>query len=595
MNEKERIHSFHIPVMGIAYTIDTPIKVAHYGISSVISLVDDKLMEKLREFHSKKMNLPFEAINERIDDFRAKRITAYLDFMDNAVRNKFQELKNAISNKGAEFDKLMDMFPDSSEIKATFSSLINSGKIKEAVQWVQENLNTGSIDVNIMTKLDKSNFKNKEELPTEYNDAHSALRGFANSKLRSGLVLSAGMNPKLYSYIENFKDFFPNDKGEIIKKIILKVSDFRSALVQGKFLAKKGLWVSEYRIESGLNCGGHAFANQGHLIGPILEEFKNKRQELINDTFTLLKEALNSKKRVIPEVIPNIRITAQGGVGTSEEHHMLIKHYQIDSVGWGSPFLLVPEAITIDKETIELLKKAEEKDLYLSDISPLGVPFNNLRGNTKDLFKLEKIKMGTPGAACTNKFLALNKEVHNKPLCTASRNYQKHMISQLKTEDLSTEEYQKRYSEIVNKSCICHGLASSALIAYNIDEREKESGVSVCPGPNMAYFNKKVNLKEMVQHIYGKIDIMSTKTRPNMFIKELKLYVEHLQKQMEEATLPLSQKQQKNFNEIRNNIISGIGYYRNLFDSLKGKYKHLLDNAKSELDSIEQFISNTLK
>ena len=55
---------------------------------------------------------------------------------------------------------------------------------------------------------------------------------------------------------------------------MLKVSDFHSAVVQGKFLAKRGLWVSEYRIESGLNCGGHAFATKGLLLGPILDEFQ---------------------------------------------------------------------------------------------------------------------------------------------------------------------------------------------------------------------------------------------------------------------------------------------------------------------------------
>ena len=44
------------------------------------------------------------------------------------------------------------------------------------------------------------------------------------------------------------------------------MSDFRSALIQGKFLAKKGLEVAEFRIESGLNCGGHAFATDGHLM-----------------------------------------------------------------------------------------------------------------------------------------------------------------------------------------------------------------------------------------------------------------------------------------------------------------------------------------
>ena len=54
----------------------------------------------------------------------------------------------------------------------------------------------------------------------------------------------------------------------------MKVSDLRSAKVQGKILAKKGVWVSEYRIESGLNCGGHAFATDGILLGPILDDWR---------------------------------------------------------------------------------------------------------------------------------------------------------------------------------------------------------------------------------------------------------------------------------------------------------------------------------
>ena len=41
MDKNKNKHTFHIPVMGTGFTIDTPIKVAKYGISSVVSLVDD--------------------------------------------------------------------------------------------------------------------------------------------------------------------------------------------------------------------------------------------------------------------------------------------------------------------------------------------------------------------------------------------------------------------------------------------------------------------------------------------------------------------------------------------------------------------------
>src|SRR5690606_16709332 len=208
---------------------------------------------------------------------------------------------------------------------------------------LENHLTPGAIDVNIMTKIDKENFIKNEQLPVIYNDAHASLRGFANSKLSSSVVLSAGMNPRLFSYFESFIDFFPNENGELKKKIILKVSDYRSAMIQGNFLAKKGLWVSEYRIESGLNCGGHAFATNGFLLGPIMEEFKQKKNELIQSSYELFVNALIQKEIKVPQTPLEIKITVQGGVGTAEEHEFLLENYKIDSVGWGSPFLLVPE------------------------------------------------------------------------------------------------------------------------------------------------------------------------------------------------------------------------------------------------------------
>jgi hypothetical protein len=286
---KNNPHSFHIPVLGIGYSIDTPVKVAHLGISSVISLLDDMLMEKLREFYSKKFDLPFQAISEKIDDFRAKRITAYLNMVDKIARDKFEELKSSYDQKSSEFSKYIDLLHDSSALKQKFEQLKQDWDNLDVKEWIHENLSMGSIDVNIMTKVDKENYRDHVKLPIEYNDGHAALRGFVNSDLTSSVVLSAGMSPRLYNYLETFDEFYPDKDFNLKKKITLKVSDHRSALIQGKYLAKKGLWVSEYRIESGLNCGGHAFPTNGFLLGPVLDEINRNREDLINQTLNCSK------------------------------------------------------------------------------------------------------------------------------------------------------------------------------------------------------------------------------------------------------------------------------------------------------------------
>ena len=101
MKNSKTAHSFHIPVMGLSFTIDTPVKVAQYGISSVISIVDDFLVEKMREHYCHKFNFKFEPISTKSIDFRAERITAYLNLIDKIVREKFNELKNSLFTKGA--------------------------------------------------------------------------------------------------------------------------------------------------------------------------------------------------------------------------------------------------------------------------------------------------------------------------------------------------------------------------------------------------------------------------------------------------------------------------------------------------------------
>jgi hypothetical protein len=578
----KKAHSFHIPVMGIGFTLDTPFRVSRFGIDSVVSLVDDILIEKIRKVYCEKFEIPYHEISEKIEDFRAKRITSYLNLMNEITEKKFNELKNTAEEKKAEIKAYFHMLPDSSSIKKEFLELTSKYfNLNDISDWLKENMSIGKIDVNIMTKIDKDNYRKGEKLPIEYNDAHAALRGYAESDLDSTLVLSAGMNPRLYSYIENYDDFFPNEKGEIKKRIALKVSDYRSALIQGKFFAKKGIWVSEYRIESGLNCGGHAFATDGYLMGPILEEFKEKRQELTKSIYEVLLKSLECKNRIIPKNPLTLKITAQGGVGTHEEHEFLLNHYDLDSVGWGSPFLLVPEAVSIDRPTMQQLIEAKEKDLYLSNISPLGVPFNSLRGNTKDVEKLELAKQGIPGSKCPKRYLVSNKDYSEKAICTASRQYQRIKIQELEQTNLSPHQLQIEKDKIIDKSCICVGLGTSALKVHNVDTKVEGDGISVCPGPNTAYFSKEMSLQEMIDHIYGRINVISANHRPNLFVKELRLYVDYLKTKIEETKISVNKKQEKYLITFTKNLKEGIDYYQKLFSSVKEQFvetKNLINN-----------------
>ncbi|WP_366187377.1 hypothetical protein [Flavobacterium ovatum] len=558
-------HSFHIPVMGLGYTIDSPIRVAHYGISSVVSIVDDDLIEKMNKYYSKKFNFKYQEITQKMHDYRAERVTAYLNLMDTVVKQKFSDFKKELAESKEVLASYLAMLPQTSDLKEGLQNLMEEGK-EAILNYLENHLSPGAIDVNIMTKVDKDNFDKDVQLPVEFNDAHASLRGFANSTLTSSVVLSAGMNPRLYSYFENFECFFPNEKDQLEKKIILKVSDFRSAMIQGNFLAKKGLWVSEYRIESGLNCGGHAFATEGLLLGPILEEFKEKKAQLIQSAHDLMVKALTIKGKHIPEQPLELIITAQGGVGTSQEHDFLLEQYQLDSIGWGSPFLLVPEATSVDPETRKLLAKAKEDDFYLSNISPLGIPFNAIKGTTNEFFKQKRIDDDVPGSSCPKKFLALSKEYGPKGMCSASKKYQDLKLEELETqkEALSPEAFDKRKNVITDKSCLCVGLANASYLENDIKIKGQEQGVIICPGPNLAYFDHEVSLSDMVQHIYGNTSVLNVPNRPNLFVNELKMYVDYLRNEISDFTETLSAGQVKKWKAFKENMLNGIQYYQGL-------------------------------
>lgn len=587
-------HKFHIPVMGVAYTIDSPVKVARFGISSVISIIEDRLIEMMRKHYYETENLVYWPITHHEPDYRAKRITDYLNLVNTIVQAQVEKLKTAAFEAGSEIEKYFEMLPDDSTLKKMYRQMIGTSDEREKKRieaYLRTQIKPGSIDVNIMTKVDRNNFNEQNELVENGSDAVAALRGYAKSDLKnSSVIFSAGLNPRLYNYLEECHELDVNEDGGFTKKVVIKVSDYRSALIQGKYLAKKGIWVSEFRIESGLNCGGHAFATEGYLLGPILEEFKQNKQELLDTLFEIYNAALEkkcSRKFIYP---PNLIFSVQGGIGTHEEDDFLHHYYDVESTGWGTPFLLVPEATTVDETTLQQLGAATEKDIMLSHNSPLGVRFHYLKGTTAEKEKSLRISNSKPGSPCTEKHLATNTEFTKEPICTASHQYQKLKIAQLQSLNLPDAEYKRQVTEVTDKECLCVGLSNAAAICYNETFIKKFNAVNICPGPNIVNFSKVVSLQTMTDHIYGRKNIVTNNSRPHMFIAELYLYLNYLEEQLEEPVKPeQATKKRKYIAAFFQNLLDGILYYRQLEGvAADGRDQFIkdLNYAESEMDAL---------
>ena len=586
-------HTFFIPVMGIGFTIDTPLKIAKYGVSSVISLVDDTFIEQMRKYHCEQSGQPYEEIGRNDEDHRARRITAYLNLIDMLVKKQVKELRSSPFEPGSEITRYYELLPESA-LKTRYKRLaeLKDSKEKEQLETqLRMAAVPGTIDVNIMTKVDRMNYRDGKILAPEYSDTRSALRGYANSTLRSSVVLSAGLNPQLYSYIASFEDFFPDSQGRLKKQIVLKVSDFRSAVIQAKYLAKRGIWVSEYRVESGLNCGGHAFASKGHLMGPILEEFRSKRDELIEQTHTHYLKGLPEQYGENVSGPNSVRFTVAGGIGTAEEHQFLLKYYDVDKAGWGTPFLLVPEVTNVDAEHLQKLCDATDEDVHLSAASPLRVPFWNLKTSASEEARKRFITEGRPGSVGLKGHGALlGTEYADIPECLAARKYIKKKMADLENADLPENQREWMKEDALAKSCICRDLSGGATKKLGID---KNATPCICCGPGIANFSRIASLEEMVGHIYGRLSLLANSERPHMFIKEMSLNIEFLRHEIEKFKLELTTNGAAYFQEFKENLLKGIDYYRKTAEEfMETKRTKFLDDLKVQREALEQLFAS---
>ena len=195
---------------------------------------------------------------------------------------------------------------------------------------------------------------------------------------------------------------------------------------------------------------------------------------------------------------------------------------------------------------------------------------------------MHQIEEGKPGSACPKGYLVSNREFTDKPICTASKQYQALKLKALGHDTVPAHEgADKAVKHVYVKQCICDQLGNGALIQMGVASPSQP--VSVCPGPNIAYFDRLYSLREMVAHIYGSGPSLVPENRPHMFAKDLRMYLDYYEK-LVKRHLESGDPTLAYLSEFKANIESGIRYY----DPIFGEAWFLGENPESLRTSLRE-------
>jgi hypothetical protein len=146
----------------------------------------------------------------------------------------------------------------------------------------------------------------------------------------------------------------------------------------------------------------------------------------------------------------------------------------------------------------------------------------------------------------------------------------------------------EKIDAVTLKACLCEDLAATASITCPPHEKELSPAVAVCPGPNLAFFSKICSLEEMVGHIYGRTQLLSSLDRPNVFINEVRLYADYLKNEINKKLDSFTAKEQKYFSEFKSNMLEGIAYYKSIVPKLSEEAELYRKRMHEELLQLEQ-------
>jgi hypothetical protein len=107
--------------------------------------------------------------------------------------------------------------------------------------------------------------------------------------------------------------------------------------------------------------------------------------------------------------------------------------------------------------------------------------------------------------------------------------------------------FENAKTKITEKSCLCVGLANASYLENDMKIKGQAQGVVICPDPIWLILIKKYRFLKWCS-IFTESSVLNVTNRPNMFVKELTMYIDYLKMKLKEFLKRLLRAKLKKWN-----------------------------------------------
>ena len=99
----------------------------------------------------------------------------------------------------------------------------------------------------------------------------------------------------------------------------------------------------------------------------------------------------------------------------------------------------------------------------------------------------------------------------------------------------------------------------------------------------------------MVGHIYGRINLLNSTKRSNMFLNEFNMYINFFEKEIKQCIETITESEKRSLLKFKDNLINGIIFYKRMITDMPNITDQYRKEAFSDLQQFKVNIDSIIE